>query len=310
MPSLVNTTPSMATLLVDSQCRLGEGVIWCERSQLLYWVDIEGEALWRHDPATGASQSWGLPDQLACLGLGEDGRLLLGLAKGLYALDVEAMAAGATALPADLLAGVEVELGRDTRLNDGRADRHGNFVFGTKSERADNARIGSFYQYSAAHGLRRLALPNIAIPNSICFSLDGRTLYFCDSLDARILACDYDSAAATVDKLRTFVELDLPEASPDGSCVDREGHLWNAQWGASRVVRYAPDGQVDHIVQIPASQASCCALGGVDGDELFITSATTGLSTSERVRTPAAGATFSHRLQRALALAENRVRLP
>jgi sugar lactone lactonase YvrE len=305
----MNAAPAMATVLIDSQCQLGEGVIWCERRQLLYWVDIEGEALWRYDPVTAASQSWGLPDQLGCIGLARDGRMLLGLAKGLYALDLEAMEAGATVLPADLLVGVEVAHGRDTRLNDGRADRHGNFVFGTKSERSDNARIGAFYQYSAVRGLRQLALPKVAIPNSLCFSLDGRTLYFCDSLDARILACDYDSATAAVSNVRTFVAMDRPEASPDGSCIDREGYLWNAQWGASRVVRYTPAGQVDCIVEIPATQASCCAIGGARGDQLFITSATTSLSTNERVRTPAAGAVFSHRLERALALPEDRVRL-
>lgn len=306
---MVTVTSGMASVLVDSQCRLGEGVVWCDRRQVLLWVDIEGEALWRYDPATESTQSWGLPDRLACLGLAEDGRLLLGLAKGLYALDLDAMKQGG-ALPADLLASVEAGTGRNTRLNDGRADREGNFVFGTKSERADNARIGRFYQYSASHGLRTLDLPMAAIPNSICFSGDGHTMYFCDSLDPRILACRYDSRRAQVSDIRTFAELEESSASPDGSCVDRQDYVWNAQWGASRVVRYAPDGSIDRIVRVPATQPSCCAIGGVSGDELFITSATTGLMPAERVQSPAAGALFRYRIGQALARHEDRVHLP
>ena len=50
-------------------------------------------------------------------------------------------------------------------------------VFGTFNE-AEDGPGGSFYQYSSSHGLRRLDLGGVVIPNSICFSLDGRTMYF------------------------------------------------------------------------------------------------------------------------------------
>ncbi len=76
-----------------------------------------------------------------------------------------------------------------TRINDGRTDRAGNLVFGTMNEDRGRQKIGSFYQFSARHGLRRLALPSVGIANSICFSPDGRTMYFCDSVDRRIMQC-------------------------------------------------------------------------------------------------------------------------
>lgn len=296
----------MATLAFDSRCTLGESILWCERRAALFWTDIDASRLWMHTPYGGTSRCWSLPDRLGCLALGRWGHLLLGLAKGLYVADIDA--ATDTALPLTQVAEVE-RANADTRINDGRADRHGNFVFGTKSERADGAAIGSFYQYSSRHGLRRLGLPKAAIPNSICFSPDGSTMYYCDSPQRRILRCDYDAKTATVFHQRVFVELDHPDAEPDGSIIDAEGCLWNAQWGAGQVVRYRPDGSVDRVIAVPASQPSCCTIGGAAYDRLYITSARTGLDEAALAAFPASGGVFQWPLQRALGLPESRVEI-
>jgi sugar lactone lactonase YvrE len=298
-------TGATATLLLDSRCELGEGVLWCERRQQLYWVDILACKLWCYDPANGHTHDWTLPQPLACIGLGDDGRLLLGLAKGLYAANIDAHAEAST-LP--LLKLVDVEPGDAmTRINDGRADRSSGFVFGTKSEHPDGRRAGRFYQYTATHGLRELALPTSAIPNSICFDAAGTRMYFCDSVDPRILSCRYDAERATVGDVEVFVELDAEGASPDGSIVDAEGALWNAQWGAGRVVRYLPDGRIDRIARVAAPQPSCVALRG---DTLFITSARVGLPAHVLAAQPASGGIFAHHVGRVLARGEDRVRLP
>ena len=297
-------TASPATLLLDSRCELGEGILWCERRHRLYWVDILACKLWCHEPASGATHTWTLPQPLACIGLGEDGRLLLGLADGLYAADVDAHEDAST-LPLRKLADVEAD-DPMTRVNDGRADRNGGFVFGTKSEHADNRKAGRFYQYTATHGLRELGLPAAAIPNSICFDKAGTRMFFCDSVEPRILCCDYDAASASIANARVFVTLDTPGAEPDGSIIDAEGALWNAQWGAGQVVRYLPDGQVDRVIRMDAAQPSCVALRG---DTLFITSARVGLPPRVLAAQPASGGIFFHHVGRVLSRSEDRVRL-
>lgn len=296
---------AQATFLLDRRCELGEGILWCDRRQLLYWVDILACRLWRYDPASGNTHAWTMPQPLACIGLGEDGRLLLGLSKGLYAGDAEAHIDDST-LPLTKLTDVEPGDGM-TRVNDGRADRAGGFVFGTKGEHADNRKVGRFYQFTASHGLRELALPAAAIPNSICFDESGTRMYFCDSVEPRILCCRYDAETASVSDVTVFVELDVEGASPDGSIVDAEGALWNAQWGAGRVVRYLPDGHAERIVQVGAQQPSCVALRG---DTLYITSARIGLPARVLAAQPASGGIFAYRVGRALARGEDRVVLP
>lgn len=304
-PSGDVVTEALASLVVDSRCILGESILWCERRGVLYWADILSAKLWRHDPASGRSHTWSLPEPLGCLGLAEDGRLLLGLAKGLHASDVESQL-DVHELTLHRLA--EVEAGDPhTRVNDGRADREGGFVFGTKDERGGAHRGGRFYQYTALHGLRELALPRAAIPNSICFDASGKRMYFCDSVEPRIRQCRYDAATATVSDIETFADIDLPGAEPDGSIIDSEGALWNAQWGAGRVVRYRPDGSIDHIVRMPAPQTSCCTLRG---DTLYVSSARVGLDANALITYPFSGGVFAYRLDRTLARGEDRVRLP
>jgi L-arabinonolactonase len=293
---------AIATLQVDSRCRLGEAITWCDRRRLLYWCDIDAGDLWRHDPASGDTRRWPLPDRLACLALAEDGRLLLGLAHGLHAADVEDLPDGAAPVLAPL---ADVDFGDPLiRINDGRADRHGAFVFGGKDERGNGRRDAGWFQYSARHGLRALALPDVAIANGLAFDGIGNRLYFCDSTDGRLQVCDYDSESAWVSAPRRFA--DVAEGEPDGSCVDAEGALWNAHWGAGRVLRYRADGKVETVLALPIDQPTCCVLAD---DILYVSSARAGLTPEALALQPQAGGVFAVRLPRMLARPSDRVRL-
>ena len=295
-----------AALAVDSRCQLGEGIVWDARAQCLYWTDIVGARLWRHVPGSGDTDAWELPEPLGCLALCEDGRLLLALAKSIRL--AESPVPGAP-LALHWLAALEPELGASTRSNDGRCDRAGNFVFGTKDETGAQPPLGRYYQFSAAHGLRALPLPAAAVPNSICFSPDGGTLYFCDSAQPRILCCDYAPATARVGAPRVFARIEGGGA-PDGSTIDAAGGLWNAQWGAGRAVRYAPDGRIDRVVAIPAGMPSCCAIGGLGLDTLYVTTAREEMDAAALAAAPEAGGVFALALGAGSGLPEARWRVP
>lgn len=291
-PELASTTGELA---LDCRCWLAEGILWCPQRQLLFWTDIHASQLWMGRPSEDGTlsradvRSWLLPDRLGCLAFTRSGSLLLGLAKGLYLFDVDANIDGVSdAPPLVALAPVEPAEPR-TRINDGRCDRAGHFVFGTMNEDRMRDSIGSLYQFSR-YGLRRLDLPGFAIPNSICFSLDGGTLYYSDTKHPHILCCDYDAPSATVRNARLFAT--LPSGCPDGSTIDAEGCLWNAQWGAARVVRYTPRGSEDHVVPVPAKHPTCVAFGGERLDTLFITTARDGLTSEELDACPQAGGIF------------------
>ena len=277
---------------------LGEGVLWDDRLGVLRWTDILASQLWQYDPASGASRHWDLPSRLGCFALTQDPDvLLMALEKQLVRFDLRDSSI-------EPLAPIEPELA-DTRSNDGRCDRHGNFVFGTINEHGAE-RIASFYRYSAGGQLTKLALPKAAITNSICFSPDGGTMYFCDTPTRRIMACDYDGVTGEVDRLRVFAEVPEGFGTPDGSTIDSEGFLWNAEWGASRVLRYAPDGRVDCVIEMPVNQPSCVSFMGAQRDRLAVTTARQGLDAAEIAEHPLHGAVFTLAAPRGRGLPESR----
>jgi L-arabinonolactonase len=271
--------------VVEAGNVLGEGIVWCARTQALYWTDIQSATLWRHVPASGETQRWTLPERLASFALCEaDGWLLLALASRLAFFR---LADGAL----HTVCAVEPEL--PTRCNDGACDRQGRFVFGTLHEPAGGGPkqpIGGFWRLNADLSLQRLPLEGVAISNSLAFSPDGATLYYCDSPTRIIHCCDYGD---TLGPARTFVDLRGISGEPDGSCVDVDGGLWNAQWGMARVVRYRSDGGEDCIVPVPASQPTRPAFGGAALDMLYVTSARDGLDAAALARDPLAGALFA-----------------
>ncbi|WP_109123495.1 SMP-30/gluconolactonase/LRE family protein [Dyella sp. C11] len=272
-----------AAVAIQVHNTLGEGITWCDREQVLYWTDIHAATLWRYRPHDGALHQWSLPERLASFALCEaDGWLLLGLASRLAFFHPSTQA---------LVPVMDVEADLPTRLNDGVCDRQGRFVFGTLHEPATGPKqpVGGFHRLNHDLTLEHLPLPGVAISNSVAFSPDGGTMYFCDSLTRAIQCCDYGDH---VDNIRTFVTLDDRRGEPDGSCVDRDGGLWNAQWGLGRVVRYTPDGQIDRIIDVPASQPTKPAFGGTDFSTLYITSARDGLGDGALASQPYAGALF------------------
>lgn len=255
-------------------CELGESLIWDERRESFWWVDVLAGKLYRFGPNASEPDCWQFSEALGHVALTDSSdAVVLGLASGLALFNVKDGSQRQIAhVP---------HAARAMRLNDGRCDRHGNLVFGTMSEGGKGAR-GGFWWFGARRGLRPLDLPAPAIPNSICFSPDGSLLYFTDSALKVIHVCDYDPSTGTVSGVRVFSDPGAVVWEPDGSCVDAAGGLWNAQWGGHRIVRYHPDGTLDRVIQSPAVQTTCPCLGGPGLDTLYATSAFIGVASDQR----------------------------
>jgi L-arabinonolactonase len=274
-----------AEIVVDGKNLLGEGVVWSPAHDQVQWVDISGKKFWTYQPSTHVSHAIELPERLACFAPLGQARILAGFASGLAYFD---LATGAR----EPIAAIEGDR-PTTRLNDGKLDRQGRLVFGTMDEAETGAGpIGQVWSH-AAQSSPRVLFSGVRIANSIAFSPDGRRMYFADTPLRTIFCYDYDDERGLVHNRRVFAQVASGGGYPDGSAVDSDGCLWNAEWGGGRVVRYAPDGRVDRAIPLPCSQVTCCAFGGADLSTLFITTAAGGLDEKKRAAEPHAGALFA-----------------
>lgn len=285
------------SVAIDQRAILGESLLWNAATASWWWTDIDANFIYCWKSGSETVQSFAMPDKVGSFVFCTSGKMLLGLAKQLAWFDTQ------TGEVSPFLE-VETELAT-TRINDGRTDRAGNYLFGTIDQQLPRQPIASFYQYSSAHGLRSLDLPKVAIANSLCFSLDGRTLYFTDTPSRRILQCDYDAETAQVSAPRLFVETEA-HAFPDGSIVDSAGCVWNAQWGAAQIVQYAPDGRVLQRIAVPVKNPTCPAFGGAELEHLMVTSSRKDMSAEELAQMPQAGSLFELKMAETKGVADAR----
>ena len=261
---------------------LGESAVWCDSERALYWVDIRACAVRRWHSLTGAVVSWDMPDLVGSIALREKGGLLVALRDALALFEPASGSFKQVAAP---------EAGHaDMRCNEGRCDRQGRFWFGTMNN-ITRGPEGSLYRLDDRHICVKVS-SGIQIPNSLAWSPDGRTMYFADSLEYTIYAYEFDPESGTLGERRTFAQT-VPPAIPDGSAVDADGYLWNAEYNGWRITRYTPDGSIDRRVELPVQNPTSCTFGGPDLTILYVTTATQRLTAEELASQPLAGAVLA-----------------
>ena len=280
-------------------CLHGEGVQWNPDDGCLWWTNISAGTLHRWHLDTRAHTVFSTPERLACFAF-IDGRseLLCAFASGFALFNPRTGAI-------DWIEQLELA-GSGRRFNDGRVDRQGRFWVGTMVE--DHARAEAF---SASlycmdrDGEVHVREHGIGIANGLCWSPDGSRMYFADSARGTIFAYDFDIASGAISARREFAR--LPEgAEPDGACVDAQGCMWSAHWGAGKVVRYSKDGAILATIDVPATQPTCVAFAGPALDLLCVTSARIGLDDAALAQQPDAGHVFIFKTD-TMGLAESRI---
>ncbi len=257
---------------------LGEGPVWDVQEQLLYWVDIRKPAVRRYCRSNRIVTTWAMPEMVGSLAVRNQGGLLLALKSALAFFDPQSGTIERVAFP---------EAGRPgQRFNDGKCDRQGRFWAGSMNDTARQP-DGTLYRFDRSGCIA--VESGITIPNSLCWSPDGRTMYFSDSWTRTIGAYDFDPATGQVANKRPFATTAAP-AIPDGATIDAEGCLWCAEYDGWRITRFAPDGRRMRSIELPLQRPTSCMFGGPDLGTLFVTSATQKLSPEELARQPLAGA--------------------
>ncbi len=270
--------------ILATQNIVGEGPVWNVQEQALYWVDIQGHTIHQLQPETGEHRVFAVGVAVGVLAFRLTGGLVLATKNGFALWDTHAQVLDVIANP---------EAGQaHKRFNDGAVDCRGRFWAATMSEEEEKQKPeGILYRLDPDHSVHVMDT-NFIIPNGMGWSPDNTRMYLTDSTKHSIYMYDFDSQTGTISSRRTFVDTFNEQGVPDGLTVDSEGCVWSARWGGAKIVRYDPHGKVERVIDVPVPQPSSCVFGGKNLDELYITSASKGLSDEQRKAYPLSGDLF------------------
>ncbi|HEX6804878.1 MAG TPA: SMP-30/gluconolactonase/LRE family protein [Terriglobales bacterium] len=285
----MNTKPICVAPTGD---RCGEGVIWHEAHAAVYWTDINRFLVHRFTPADEGVHSWLFDEPVTALSLTKrDHVLAVALSSRVILWQPER---DLRHDPVFVLEGWP-----KVRLNDARADPRGSFWAGTMRNNVNPD--GSLGEAGGQDGLLYRIDPdgsvgvhrrNIGISNTLTWSPDRRHFYTGDTLANVIWVYDYDPATGGISNEQPFLN-HFPRGLPDGSTMDCEGFLWNCRYFGGCVVRVAPDGTVDRVIEMPVRNVTTCAFGGPDLRTLYITTASNDCAPGDRL----AGSLFALRTE-------------
>lgn len=280
---LASVNPIMKPeLVIDARANLGEGPIWCSHTQRLYWVDINGFTVHVFDPQSGEDRSITVGQHVGSVVPRQSGGVLVALRDGFAALDLETE---------QLTLLVNVDPDPRTRFNDGKCDPAGRFWAGTMPLETREP-IGHLYRLDTDLTVTRV-LSGVTVSNGIVWTADCSTMYYIDTATRRVDAFDYDHVSGSIDGRRPAIDVPEEMGKPDGSTLDAEGMLWVAHFYGGRVTRWNPvTGTLLEQIMLPVPNVTACAFGGVELDQLFITTARAAMDNAALAAHPQAGGVF------------------
>jgi sugar lactone lactonase YvrE len=288
-------------IIGQSRDLVGESPFWDAVSGRLAWVDIVGRKVRLLDTASGELRTHEMPDYPTAIALGREGgdaALTCGGDVGRFNVETGAFKPFATP---------EEGEGVAMRLNEGKCDPSGRFWVSSMdnnlhpdgSARQMQGSRGRLFRVDGDGTVTAFGEAELGIPNTMAWSPDRTTFYMGDTLRNILWAYDYDDASGTVSNRRVFAE--GGPGLPDGSGIDSQGYLWNARFSAGCLIRFAPDGRQDRIIELPVKNPTACTFGGPELRHLYITSGSFGLDTPGeadgallRMETSVSGAPENH----------------
>ena len=250
----------------------GEGAVWHPEHKAVYWADINRFLIHRFTPSNSCVRTWFFDEPVTAITLTDRNNVLavvLGSRVILWEPDTDVRHD-----PIFFLEGWP-----KVRLNDASVDPLGALWIG--SMRNNVNADGSAGPAGGEDGVLLRLKPNgafkiwrkhIGIENTLAWSPDHKLFYFADSLANTIWVCDYDAVSGDIENERPFFQ-GFARGLPDGSTIDSEGYLWNCRFFGNCIVRVAPDGSIDRVVEMPVRNITTCTFGGPDRKTLYVTTA-------------------------------------
>lgn len=285
---LANIRESKAKPIGNFSAKMGESPCWDTSCNSLYWVDIDGKKIFLYNPQKNICKEYLFDNEVECVVPRSKGGVMLTIGRSVVLFDFSTK-------KLKILGSVEPSK-KNNRFNDGKCDPAGRFWAGT-IHRKELPKAGSLYCIDTDYSIRKM-IEGVTVSNGLTWSKDKKTFYFIDSPTYSVVAYEYNVETGNIRNKRKVIEINPVLGIPDGMTIDSEGMLWIAMFGGGKVSRWDPaKGKSLGFIEIPgAMQVTSCCFGGSDMKDLYITTASAGLTNTQLQNQPYAGLLFKARI--------------
>ena len=276
-------TDYLAEPLTGGPFTLAEGPVWHPSRERIHWVDIEGKQVFEGIPEKDAvvvTATHTFDARVSAVVYADDGRLLVAEETRLTVIERDGRRTPGPDIIVD---------GRRSRTNDGAVDPAGRFLIGTMT--LDGTPQHEVLARVEDDRTVTVLDDDLSISNGLAWTADGSTLFSVDSRSRTIYRRAYDPLGLAVGPRE--VAITIPDGVPDGLCLDVDGNLWVAIWGAGEIRCLTPTGDLLATVSVRAPHTSSVAFCGPSLDRLLITTARADLSADQLRAFPDSGRLFA-----------------
>ncbi len=263
---------------------LGEGPVWDPRTKSILWVDIIQSNILILNTISKTFESIETGSKVGSFALCDNGeKIIAALQDGFVFINRKNGLIEKISDP-------EIDQPHN-RFNDGKCDPAGRFWAGTMSlNEQDNS--GSLYTIDSQKNIEQ-KFDGVTISNGLCWSLDESRFYYIDTPTMEVVQFDYNKETGHICNKKSIIHISQEDGFPDGMTIDNEGMLWIAHWGGWQITRWNPStGKIIYRIKIPVSKVTSICFGGDDFSEIYVTSASIGLTKVDLQKEPLAGSTF------------------
>ena len=293
----------MKAVLLNEHVRatFGEGPLWDDENQCLFWVDNAENKIRAYYPKTDQDTSYQLHKCPMSLAKCSKDELIVIMRDGFYLYHLRQGTLKELIKPKDL--------NEKLLLNDAKCDPQGRLWAGSVNddfrlykENQDSlqtefhGQIASLYRVDKNSDVQ-VAKDKVTLSNGLDWDPIRNIMYYIDSANQEVVQFDYDSKTGEISNEETVYRFAESDGLPDGMTIDQEGMLWVALFKGGVVAKIDPLQKkwIDSIT-LPTTTVTSCTFGGDELRTLFITTASEPLSETEKIQQPTAGCLFSAEL--------------
>ncbi len=269
-------------ILWKVRCTLGEGTLWVREHNSIYFADIKKRKIYSLNIKTKKKNIYKVNKEIGFLAHIKGYIFILGLQGELRIQNLKSK---------KILKTINIESNiKLNRINDGKTDPIGNLWFGTMDNLERKIEKGSLYKLDKKLNLIKVD-KNYRITNGPAF-IDQFNFYHTDSAKKKIYKIKINKNNKIINK-KIFKKFSIQEGVPDGMTLDKNNNLWVAHFHGACISVFNSRAKLVHKINFPAKNITNCTFGGENNSELFVTTATKGMSKDEMRKFSYSGYLFS-----------------